>query len=389
MTLSIIDSMLRGDLRRQILSMLKTEKEISLLWNNLRKATAKKDLNLREIEDALVAAVEKSRLVQVSADYMDDREMRQGAEEARKKSMYVDNDNYTNVYEMISLDGVFEAIPETTPTDKFLHLLVKIECKHAIVSLMMLVKSVHDDGVFRTYIRKLFTAITSLCKDADELYIKESLTQLYFELYHTFRSVLEKSEHQQYETDFENFVYTWKGEFPDEKVIARYNEIIESFVPVENNGVSPADSYSPVQAPIVNQKPKDKIDRFLDAARAFTFEEMPKVKELGTPQRIRKLVDCLLQEKGTDAETYGHTAAMLVFLGFYKWIRDNHVSGYKLTQFDIWCTENIMNKGKGSSAFKHYRLSVNADPQHDSYRFLGWQYKKTVEEEYNKILQGK
>lgn len=391
MTLSIIDSMLRGDLRRQILSTLKTEKEISFLWRNLIKAT-QGDQSLMAIEQALIAAVEISCLVQVSSDYKYDREVRQGAEDARKQGMNLGADDYTRVDEKLSLEGVFNLSTETTPTDKYLHLLVKVECRRTIESLLMLVNSVHDDAVVRTFIRKLFSSITSLCKDANDLYIKESLTQLYFEVYHTFRRVLEDSNLQLYETDFENYVFDWKGEFPDEEVVARYNEKIQSFEPrVNRNRGSDVVSPKPSEhASNVIVKPKDKFDIFLDAANAYTFSEMPKIKELGTPQKIRKLAVCLLQEKETVADTFGHSAAMLEFLGFFKWIADNHVSGYKLNQYDAWCSKNIMGKSSGT-AFKHYRLSVyvsSTDTRNESYKYQGWKYKDSVKEEYQKILQG-
>ena len=169
MTLPIIDSMLRGDLRRQILSTLKTEKEISLLWRDLMKATQGKQ-SLMAIEKALVAAVETSGLVQVSADYENDREVRQGAEDARKQGISSGEDNYTRIDEKLSLDGIYNLTTETTPTDKFLHLLVKAECRRTIESLLMLVKSVHDDAVVRTSkrsprIQRKSTSIWSKSKD--------------------------------------------------------------------------------------------------------------------------------------------------------------------------------------------------------------------------------
>lgn len=391
MTLPIIDSMLRGDLRRQILSTLKTEKEISLLWRNLMKAT-QGEQTLMAIEQALIAAVETSGLVKVSSDYNDDREVRQGAEEARKYGMNFGADDYTRVDEKLSLEGLYNPTTETTPTDKLLHLLVKVECRRTLESLLMLVKSVHDDAVVRTYIRKLFSYITSLCKDANDLYIKESLTQLYFEVYHTFRRVLEDSNLHIYETDFENFIFDWKGEFPNEEVVARYNEKTQSFAPSVNRNLDSdfLSSKPSERASNVIVKPKDKFDIFLDAANAYTFSEMPKVKELGTPHKIRQLVECLLQEKESIADTFGHSAAMLEFLGFYKWISDNHVSGYKLNQYDAWCSKKIMGKS-GGTAFKHYRLSVtvsSADTGNGSYKYLGWKYIDSVKEEYQRILKG-
>lgn len=98
----------------------------------------------------------------------------------------------------------------------------------------------------------------------------------------------------------------------------------------------------------------------------------------------------MLEQKNTVSDTFGHTAAWLEYLGFYKWIGEKHVSGYKLTQFDSWCTEHIMNKSAGT-AFRHYRLSVNVKPDDDgnvSYKYLGWKYKTAVAEEYRRILEG-
>ncbi len=379
--------MLRGDLRRHILPTLKTEKEISLLWRDLKKAT-QGDKSLMAIEQALIAAVETSGLLQVSADYKDDREMRQGAEEAMKQGINFGSDDYTRICEKISLNGVFDPIPETNPTDKFLHLLVKIECRRTIESLLMLVDSVRDDAVVRTYIRKLFSSIAILCKESKDIYIKESLTQLYFEIYNTFRRVLEKGEVQSYETDFENFVFGWKGEFPDDGVLAKYNEMTQKVISCDNQFYCSKNPL-PEQSKSINSAPKDKFEQFLDEANKYTFSEIPKVKELGTPQKIRQLVECMLQEKETIADTFGHTAAMLEFLGFYKWIANNHICGYRLTQYDSWCTMNIMKKACGT-AFKHYRLSVtvdSSDKNNTSYKYLGWKYKDTVKEEYDKILQ--
>ena len=388
MTLSIIDSMLRGDLRRQILCTLKTEKEISLLWRELTELE-KGNQSLMAIELALIAAVETSGLAKVSADYKDDREVRQGAEEARKQGMSFGEDDYTRVDEKLSLEGVFSPATETTPTDKFLHLLVKVECRRTEEFLLMLVKSVHDDAVVRTYIRKLFSSITSFCKDTSDLYIRESLTQLYFEVYHTFRRVLEDSSLQTYETDFENFVFDWKGEFPEKEVVTRYNEKVAAFVPslnVKTIAKNTEAKESPVPEAVIA---KDKFTLFLEEADKYTFSEMPKVKELGTPQKVRQLVESMLLQKDTDADTFGHTAAWLEFLDFYKWIADHHVSGYKKTQFDAWCTEHIMNKATGT-AFRHYRLSVSvdsSDTRNASYKYNGWKFRDSVKEEYEKLLQ--
>lgn len=372
MTLPIIDSMLRGDLRRQILATLKTEKEISLLWRDLMKAT-QGEQSLMAIEEALVSAVETSGLVKVSSNYKDDREVRQGAEEARKQGMNFGEDDYTRVDEKLSLDGVFNPATESTPTDKFLHLLVKVECRRTVESLMMLVKSVHDDAVVRTYIRKLFSTITSLCKDTKDPFIRESLTQLYFEVYHTFRNVLEKGDSQTYETDFENFIFDWKGEFPEEEVVERYNEII--------NDSSKVELETP-DLPQLTDRPKlsTAAEKFSKIVAPFCFEELPLIKALN-PNQQAELIELMVKDAC-------YAAAMFKFLGYFDRLRSVY---QKKTNEDIisHCAKAV---GCAQSSFKKYFYSLKTRNSYATYERHNAQSffdSGQIESDYNRIKESK
>ncbi len=395
MTLSIIDSMLRGDLRKQILATLKTEKEISLLWRGLMKAM-QGEQNLLAIEQALFAAVEASGLVKVSSDYNDDREMRQGAEEARKHGMSFCEDDYTRVDEKICLDGVFAPVVVTTPTDKFLHLLVKVECRHIIESLLMLVQSVHDDAVVRTYIRKLFSAITSLCKDANDLYIKESLTQLYFEVYHTFRNVLEKGNLQSYETDFENFVFGWKGVFPEEEVMARYNEIIymSSKAKTETPIIQPLkDEQKEVQVPTGSEAEENdvitKYDHFVEVVQPYKFFDCPAVVCLNMEQR-GKLVRLIVNRR----DNYGaYAVAMLCELNYDKWMMDNFAKANPYSKRGLTKTA-IQNHWKDALSLTNlravagnYNVIRNPNGKEDKTIYKASEYTKRVHDDYMAIIE--
>lgn len=367
MTLSIINSMLRGDLRRQILVTLKTEKEISLLWRDLMKATRDVD-NLMAIEQALINAVEKKGLVKVSDDYQFDRDVRQGAEEARKLDMNFGENDYTRVDKKISLEGIFNPPKEAAPTDKFLHLLVKVECLHTIESLLMLVKSVHDDNVVRTYIRKLFSNITSLCKDTNDLYIRESLTQLYFEVYHTFKLVLEKSTIQSYETDFENFVFSWKGEFPEEEVEKRYNEKIKASLEIENKTTT---------LPQLADRPKltTAAEKFTKIVGPYYFEELHLIKVLNQKQQA-ELIELMVLDAC-------YAAAMLKYLGYFERLR----SVYQKNNNEIinHCSKSL---GCSASSFKKYFYSLKTSNSYTTYErhnaraFLD---NNKIESDYNRI----
>lgn len=372
MTLPIIDSMLRGDLRRQILSTLKTEKEISLLWRDLMKAT-QGEQSLMALEKALVAAFESCGLVQVSSDYKDDREKRQWAEETRKQGIILEMDDYTRVDEKLSLDGVFNPAAENTPTDKFLHLLVKVECRRTVESLMMLVKSVHDDAVVRTYIHTLFSRITSLCKDTYDLYIRESLTQLYFEVYHTFKHVLEKGDLQSYETDFENYVFDWKGEFPDEDVVARYKEMISDSSKVE---------IETPDLPQLADRPKlsTAAEKFTKIVAPFCFEELPLIKALN-PNQQAELIELMVKDAC-------YAAAMLKYLGYFDRLRNVY---QKKSNEDIinHCAKAV---DCAQSSFKKYFYSMRTPKSYTTYERHNAQAffdNGQIVSDYNRIKESK
>ncbi len=396
MTLPIIDSMLRGDLRRQILVTLKTEKEISLLWRDLMKSFNKGNNNLKSIEESLFEAVEKSGLVRVSEDYKYDLEVREGAENARKQGVSLDINNFTEVKEVFSLDGVFDSGHETTPTDKFLHLLVKIECQRTVKSLISLVESVHDDAVVRTYIRKLFSTITSLCKDANDLYIKESLTQLYFEIYHTFRVLLEKSSFQSYETDFENFIFEWKGEFPDEEVVERYNEMInananEVLETPNHPQLEEKESMVPTGARAAENEIITKYDHFVEVVRNYKFFECPAVACL-TPNQRGELVRLIVSR----FDNYGaYAVAMLCELDYDKWMMDNFAKANpyskkgltKGTVFKHWLDALSLSNERAIAG--NYNVIRKPEGKENRLIYKAAEYSKIVHDDYMNIKLNK
>lgn len=395
MTLPITDSMLRGELRPNILAELKDHQEISSLWGILYKWDNSGDGSLRGIEKALVDAVENSGLVKVSEIYNDDREMRQGAEMAREKGMLPDNPDFTRVDEPLCLDGVFTPIKPLTPSDRFRHLLLELECRRTMMCLRDLVLTMHDDGIIRTEISQLFTTIKQLCEDTDENFIRQRLTQFYFEIYHTFQSVLEKGEKQNYETDFQNFVFGWSGIFPDDETVERYKVRVAAYKPVltphPQQETAPSTSEQHATEQPLDEKPvtKDKFQKFFEAAEERHFSFLPKVKDLGSTEKIMELVRCMLQDRGSVTDTYAYAAAMLEYLGFRKWYSDNY-GNWTTTEYDKWCSKHIMGKTEGK-AFRHYRQSVYVNPndkEKDAYRLMGWKYKNTVEQEYGDILKG-
>lgn len=395
MTLPITVSMLRGELRPHILTELKTNQEISQLWGILHKWEKNGDQSLRGIEKAITDAVEASGLVRVSEVYQSERSLREGALKLRELGLSSDNPDFTRVGKALCLNGVFKPILPQTPSDRFRHLLLELECRRTMMCLRDLVLTMHDDGIIRTEISLLFTTIKQLCEDTDENFIRQRLTQFYFEIYHTFQSVLEKGEKQNYETDFQNFVFGWSGIFPDDETVERYKVRVAAYKPVltphPQQETAPSTSEQHATEQPLDEKPvtKDKFQKFLEAAEERHFSLLPKVKDLGSTEKIMKLVRCMLHNRGSATDTYAYAAAMLEYLGFRKWYSDNY-GNWTTTEYDKWCSKYVMGMATGQ-AFKHYRQSVYVNPndkEKDAYRLMGWKYKNTVEQEYGDILKG-
>lgn len=387
--------MLRGELRPHILTELKTNQEISQLWGILHKWEKNGDQSLRGIEKAITDAVETSGLVRVSEVYQSERSLREGALKLRELGLSSDNPDFTRVGKALCLNGVFKPILPQTPSDRFRHLLLDLECRRTMMALRELVLAVHDDGIVRTEIIRLFVTIKQLCDETDEDFIRNRLTQFYFEIYHTFQSVLEKGEKQNYETDFQNFVFGWSGIFPDDETVERYKVRVAAYKPVlaphPQQETAPSTSGQHATEQPLDEKPvtKDKFQKFFEAAEERHFSLLPKVKDLGSTEKIMELVRCMLQDRGSATDTYAHAAAMLEFLEFRKWYSENY-GNWTTTEYDKWCSKYVMRKTTGQ-AFKHYRQSVGVNPndkEKDAYRLMGWKYKNTVKQEYDDILKG-
>lgn len=254
------------------------------------------------------------------------------------------------------------------------------------MALKYLAQSARDDSYMRVELRKLFQSITNLCKDSQDEAINEALTVLYFELFYLFYPVLCKGDMNSYETDFENFVYEWKGQFPSEESIRKFKELtkdMETRTPTEEASVG-ADTVAPAhKASKQGIEATDKCTLFLEAAKEFGFLKMPKLCEL-TAEKQRKVVECLLADKGNQTESMAHTAAMLDYLGFYKWIKEKYKTKYPLSEFDQWCGKHIPGVNTAKT-WKNYRLSLKEGTK-ISYKYSAWKYKGSVKKEYEDIV---
>lgn len=378
MTLPIIDSILHGELRPNILPTLKTEKEISLIWRDLHKVVVMRGCEFRTLERILTDALDKNGLVKLVETYSNDRDLRTMAQESRRKGMVIGNPVYTPVNAAVNLSDLYVTRSHTTPSDRFYTDLLMLESMRTKQALAYLALSVQDDSYMRTELRKLFQKITNLCKHTDNDEIREALTVLYFEVLHTYNPILQRGESANYETDFENFVFEWKGEFPEKDIVEKYKQLIITKVDLASVIVLPKEEDAQL-APTSNKhtRAKDKGDIFLEKVAEYNFLELPKIRMLASPEKIHKLVLTML-------ENTGHACAMLEYLGFYQWIKDTQRTKFTKGDYDTLCSNVVMNMEK-SQAFHTVRMSLNENNQ-NAEKYKAYSYIKQVEDEYGRLL---
>lgn len=378
MTLPIIDSILHGELRPNILPTLKTEKEISLIWRDLHKVVVMRGCEFRTLERILTDALDKNGLVKLVETYSNDRDLRTMAQESRRKGMVIGNPVYTPVNAAVNLSDLYVTRSHTTPSDRFYTDLLMLESMRTKQALAYLALSVQDDSYMRTELRKLFQKITNLCKHTDNDEIREALTVLYFEVLHTYNPILQRGESANYETDFENFVFEWKGEFPEKDIVEKYKQLIITKVDLASVIVLPKEEVAQL-APTSNKhtRAKDKADIFLEKVAEYNFLELPKIRMLASPEKIHKLVLTML-------ENPGHACAMLEYLGFYQWIKDTQRAKFTKGDYDTLCSNVVMNMEK-SQAFHTVRMSLNGNNQ-NAEKYKAYSYIKQVEDEYGRLL---
>ena len=383
MTLPITDSILRGELRPNILIQSLDQKELELLIRNARKISQKNQL--LELEFAINDVL--SGLVDTKDIYAEDKNTRDAAIHVRANKIVKSEPRFRYIDSEVVIDNVL-TLPELKfPLLRFYNTILDAEVLRTRLAIIYLYRAIQDDAFIRSTLKAIFRKIKFICREALQweehkdvmLLIPIKLTHLYFTLLNTYGEVLTSYNASEYEDDFMDFVYGWKGEYPTSDEEAKYKKQCRIKKEIGNtiadlpNTTPPSDATANVGL----QRAPDKADTFLKNVAEFNFLEIPMIKQLENRNKVHDLVLTML-------ENPGHACAMLEHLKFFEWIKTTQKNNYTRTKYDALCSKIIMGKETGD-AFHTVRMSLKSTNQ-NAEKYRAYAYKDQVVNEYITLL---
>jgi len=386
MTLPITESILRGELRPNLIAETVSPEKQSLLMRQLRLAPERN--NLIELEKDLINAL--SEVSYIKGIYIKDKQLRHAISNLNRSTS---PDSYTRAYKSVISDVL--VCPEiSTPTLKMYKAILSLEKQRTIWALVELHSMMKDDKFIRPEIKKLLETIKDYSKEVKAwrleastslaMLLQNMLTELYFSLIQTFSSILYAQGNIDFDDDFEDFVFQWKGTFPTKEENVKWTEV-KNRIQKENAIIRKKIDINALEEKEVLEKekqPMTKAEKFLEDTHQYAFMEMPMIVALDSEnENQRRLKALRLIELMLDSPA--HAAAMLDYLDFFKWIKGKYEKSYTLTAYDRFCTKVVM--GQDGEAFKNYRISLKHDRA--NYRkYNSWKFQKPVKEEYQSCL---
>lgn len=350
MILPIIDSILHGSLRPVQLKDSLSEKQQLLLTRKIRHAC--ENSTHRAIESELIDSLQD--VVPIKTSYERDKELLESID----AKQFADN-HYSPVSEVKWVKCVVPQPPLTTPTLRLYQALLDAEVRRTVIFMIDLSRHARNDEYMRYKVIAMIKRIESYCHDTKlqmDSYESEmqlagiKLTELDFSLQSIFAAVLNAFQGTDYLDSPESLIYLWNKKYPEtvgeqEKQQAK-EENVEAYFPEKEE---PDDDVPQKKA--LPSLQKDKVDRFFENASEFNLFELLKKKRITDPVKRKELFRWGLQSNA-------RACALLKVLEFFTWIKDSQKPGYKIGEFDAWCSENIMGEPKGSQAFKHVRATL-------------------------------
>lgn len=377
MTPALFNSMINGNLSPEALSN-KDIVEIIKLNQKIERYCLKPGIGIMELEYAIIDVYEKNQWANVSDDYEHDHKVYAEALERKEKALeYKGNNHRYTCVTWVQLNGLFNDIPCQSPLEKLIHSTVKVVNSRARKYYLHLVPAAQDDQLIRKDVIETLNTIIVLCTKTNDLFILQSLTMLYFSLYHTFKKILEDDD--DIVREFKDFIYLWDHKYPDEEVVRRYNESVNSQTTIHTNYANqqhdvPQDIFHPEQQML---KEKSLKERCKEAAKEIGFFELKQVKALTSGKQIDKLWECLLERSEDYGERLCYVAAWLEYLGAEKLFRNSKRNNkHPVEDYIKWCEKYIMGMEKVTgTCFKRYRAKAKE-----------YKYRQQVEIEYQEIF---
>ena len=399
MRLPITESLLRGELRPQILGESLSDSQLSELMRHARSLGRLSQLS--ELEAKINEVI--GPWADTRAIYADEKHARDAALKARTDCFMVETD-VQNPLSNETLIGDVLALPQlVTPLARFYLTIVDAEIRRSREAMRHLYNATRDTAFMRHTLKSSLKKIARLCHEAQEqadacdtwqtlarlLSVKR--TSLYFTLLTTYGRRLRLEQDYSFEQDFASFVYDWSGAFPSADEEERYAQQCAS--PTELAPADHEESALPATNPLAadawpaERKAADKkaADRkaaaasFIKAAdEAYNFLQMPLIKALGSMRKVHDLVFIMLS-------CPGHACAMLEYLHFFEWMKKQKMN-IKKKEYFIFCAEYIMGLPNNENAFKTVQSSLKEENK-NAKKYKAYKYIKDVAEEYDEVLK--
>ena len=382
MRLPITESLLRGELRPQILGESLSDSQLSELMRHARSLGRLSQLS--ELEAKINEVI--GPWADTRAIYADEKQIRDAALKARTDCFMVEAD-VLNPLSSETLIGDVLALPQlATPLARFYLTIIDAETRRSREAMRHLYNATRDTAFMRDTLKKCFRLIARLCHEAQEQaeasdtwqtlarLLSVKLTSLYFTLLNTYGRRL------RLEQDFATFVYDWSGAYPSADEEERYAQQCAS--PTE---IAPADHEEP-EAPATNPlaadawpaAKEDAAARFIKAAdEAYNFLQMPLIKALGSMKKVHTLVTIMLS-------CPGHACAMLEHLRFFEWMRTQK-AGIRRKHYDIFCATHIMKHTNNENVFRQVRASLKEENA-NAEKYKAYTFISQVAKEYDEVL---
>ena len=388
MTLPITDSILRGELRPNILKQSLEPKDQELLIRNARKISQKSQL--LELEFAINNVL--SDLVNTKDIYAEDKKTRDAAINVRKNKISKNETHYKYLSSEIVIDNVLPLPELSSPLLRFYNTIIDAEVLRTRQAILYMSRAVQDDAFVRSTLKTLFRRIKFACKESQQWeehqnvmsLIPIKLTHLYFTLLNTYGEILESYDTPEFEDDFMDFVYNWKGEYPSKDEATKYNEQSKIKKEIGNSIADLPGEHKPQELSSGGKptRPKDKADIFLDGVSAYNFLDMPMIKQLIPPDKNTDKVHDLVMKM---LENPGHACAMLEHLKFFEWIKQTQRTKFTKNNYDALCSKAVMGEKDGSTAFHTVRMSLKSSNK-NAEKYRAYAYMDQVKNEYVTLL---
>ena len=388
MRLPITESLLRGELRPQILGESLSDSQLSELMRHARSLGRLSQLS--ELEAKINEVI--GPWADTRAIYADEKQIRDAALKARTDCFMVETD-VLNPLGSETLIGDVLALPQlATPLARFYLTIIDAETRRSREAMRHLYNATRDTAFMRDTLKKCFRLIAGLCHEAQEQaeasdtwqtlarLLSVKLTSLYFTLLNTYGRRLRLEQDYSFEQDFATFVYDWSGAYPSADEEERYAQQCAS--PTE---IAPADHEEP-EAPATNPlaadawpaAKEDAAARFIKAAdEAYNFLQMPSIKALGSMKKVHTLVSIMLS-------CPGHACAMLEHLRFFEWMKTQKVN-IKKKEYFLFCAAHIMELPNNDTAFKTVQSSLKKENA-NAEKYKAYTFISKVAEEYDEVL---